>query len=190
MTQSTTLLDLKECPWIFVAISQARIFQHPRSLPGLGLEPRILGYLKTVREFHQVNWCSGFVNWCLSKAGIPGTNNPGAESWLCWGQNLSSYKFGSVIVWQWSKEVPGKQLETGQHVAFCVGKEGRMIKMLGGNQRKEVSIHHWQQDGSQGLLDNHQKVGKFTTRVVGYRWPLHKSALSEDRLLEYSKSAY
>jgi uncharacterized protein (TIGR02594 family) len=73
-----------------------------------------------------VDWCSAFVNWCVRQAGLAGTNNALASSWLTAGQKLDKPRLGAVVVLTWK----GKRAD---HVAF-LDKEKDEWKLLGGNQ--------------------------------------------------------
>jgi len=62
-------------------------------------------------------WCSSFVNWCLIKAGVSGTNNALADSWKNWGRELSEPKYGAITVVTRAKT----EKDYLYHVGFFLG---------------------------------------------------------------------
>lgn len=122
-------------------------------IPGPSHNPRILEYQQTVKygaKDDETPWCSAFVNWCMTKAGIPGTNNAAARSWLNWGVGLDEPRLGCVVVfWRVSPS------DWRGHVAFFVAEQGaHALDVLGGNQSDSVSVAPY---------PRHQ--------VLGFRWP-------------------
>jgi uncharacterized protein (TIGR02594 family) len=115
--------------------------------------PRILQYLATVgltRTHDETPWCSAFVNWCMSQAGIQGTGSGRARSWLTWGDaTLGTPSFGAITV-LWRGSING----TAGHVAFYVGSSWGDLLLLGGNQGDSVSVSSYP-----------------ASRLLGYRWP-------------------
>lgn len=111
-------------------------------------------------EYHQVTtlkatndetpWCSSFVNWCIMKAGVPGTRSAAARSWLRWGVKHTEPRRGCVVVFS---RPPSP---TSGHVAFFVNRRRNRIHVLGGNQSDQVNIASYSED-----------------RLLGYRWPGH-----------------
>jgi uncharacterized protein (TIGR02594 family) len=84
----------------------------------------------------EVAWCASFVNWCLKKATIDGTNSARARSFLTWGVavSLEEAERGDIIVLS-----RGTNVLFG-HVGFFAGQEGKSVLVLGGNQSNKVSI--------------------------------------------------
>jgi len=97
---------------------------------------------KRILEYHatcslkatsdDIAWCSAFVNWCMKQAGVKGTNDAGARSWLHWGRSIPQPVEGCVAVLK-RTENPAKG-----HVAFFVRREGDKVILLGGNQGNRV----------------------------------------------------
>lgn len=118
--------------------------------PGKEDNPRILEYhqttrLKAVKD--EVPWCSAFVNWALKQAGIEGTGNPMARSFLKWGSPLKSPVPGCVVVLKRGPAPFG-------HVAFFIRRSRvGFVDVLGGNQSDQVKISTYRE-----------------TDVLGYRW--------------------
>ncbi len=92
--------------------------------------PRILDYFKytDLKDTQDGNtdetaWCAAFVNFCLGKVGIKGTNSALAFSFMRFGKALGAPALGSIAVLNYS------------HVAFVIGKrkDGKIV-LLGGNQ--------------------------------------------------------
>jgi uncharacterized protein (TIGR02594 family) len=84
----------------------------------------------------EVPWCASFVNWCLKKATINGTNSARARSFLTWGVavSLEEAERGDIVVLS-----RGTNVQFG-HVGFFAGQEGKSVLVLGGNQSNKVSI--------------------------------------------------
>lgn len=123
---------------------------------------RILEYHATTTlgaKTDEVPWCSSFVNWVMKQAGIEGTNNALAKSWLDWGTGVSTPIKGDVVVIKRinkdSDEHTGSS--TGYHVGFYVTSNNLVISLLGGNQGNSVKKSNF-------LLRSYE--------VVGYRRPV------------------
>lgn len=118
---------------------------------GPGDNPRILAY-QTACSYNakdeDVPWCSSFANWVMKQAGIKGSGEAAARSWLKWGQELDKPRRGAITV----LTRPGSS--TNGHVAFYVGEEGGRLKLLGGNQENQVKISYYDK-----------------SRLLSYRWP-------------------
>lgn len=98
-----------------------------------------------VLEYHQATglkasddetpWCAAFVNWCLLKAGINGTNSASARSFQKWGiPSFNPVEGDIVIFWRESKT------SSKGHVAFFVKRDGDFIYCFGGNQSNKVCV--------------------------------------------------
>lgn len=98
-------------------------------------EERILEYHATTTlaaKQDEVPWCSSFVNWCITKSGISGTNSALARSWLKWGRTVVTPYEGCVVVFS--------RGTLGGHVGFFVKEDGEDIQVLGGNQSNRVCV--------------------------------------------------
>jgi uncharacterized protein (TIGR02594 family) len=112
----------------------------------------VMFFLATTRQpdGDATPWCSAFVNWCLHRAGVPGTRDAGSQSFAVWGhqvwskndgplptsartgdiavfQDLSDPRFGHVCFF--------KQISTSRPMS---------IEVLGGNQlvgKKPNQLH-------------------------------------------------
>lgn len=114
---------------------------------GSGNNPRIVAYhqtctLKATED--AVPWCSAFVNWCFTQAGIKGTNSAAAIHWLKWGTavNLAEARPGDVVVFSRTG---------GNHVAFYLSHDDNCLRVLGGNQSDEVNIATYSRERLQGI---------------------------------------
>jgi uncharacterized protein (TIGR02594 family) len=89
----------------------------------------------------RIPWCAGFVNAILSRAGYEGTGSLMARSFLGYGIPTTYPREGDIAVFS-----RGKNSSAG-HVGFYVGEETvdgvKYIKVLGGNQNKEVSVAYY-----------------------------------------------
>jgi len=126
-----------------------------------GENPRILEYHASTtlhaRE-DEIPWCSSFVNWCITQAGLKGTNSAAAISWAPWGESLAEPVKGCIVVIR--QKFTGKDGKTGSasgnHVAFFDRIENGRIYLLGGNQSDSVKV---------------SSFGLASYSVVAYRWP-------------------
>jgi len=98
--------------------------------------PRIIQMLGTCKLSHnltdEIPWCSAFINWCLSRCNIKGTDNALAYSWTNWGMKLTSdkWKRGAVVIFEFTK--------LKFHVAFLDSFTKDTVTVIGGNQKNKV----------------------------------------------------
>ena len=147
-----TPLSFGRFPWMQYA--QQELERGVREVAGARHNPRIIDYLRAggVDAGDETAWCSGFANWCMQQAGIPGTGKSNARSWLDWGGLcLANGVYGAVTI-LWRVRPNGWQ----GHVGFYVGAEGGNLLLLGGNQGDAVSIRPYPK-----------------SRLLGYRYPLN-----------------
>jgi len=93
-------------------------------------------------------WCSSFVNFCVSQAGLTGTRSKWARSWhdQHWGRDVTASPVeGDIVVWR--RKTPR---EDGGHVAFFVDDLGDSIRVLGGNQSNKVCVTSYPKSGMVG----------------------------------------
>ena len=120
-------------PWMAIAQQElaAGIKEGPPS------NPRIEEYFETTVIRPQPDstpWCSAFVNFCVTKAGVQGTNSALAQSWLRWGEDAGDFIPGCIVVLARGSAGEG-------HVGFFVGTDADgSIRLLGGNQSNMVNI--------------------------------------------------
>jgi uncharacterized protein (TIGR02594 family) len=137
-------------PWMKIALHE--LGQHERAGKRHN-NPRIMSYLRVVgfSSWDETPWCSAFANWCMLRAGLPGSGRATARSWLGWGMGLgvTGPRFGCVTVLRRTGN------PTRGHVGFWVGARSGQVLLLGGNQNDSVCV-----------------VGYPLTHVLGYRWPL------------------
>lgn len=123
---------------------------------------RILEYHATTTlkaKEDEVPWCSSFVNWCMKQAGIEGTRNALAKSWIRWGHEITTPELGCVCVIR-NKNAsndPATGSATGYHVGLWLSENDDIIHLLGGNQDDQVKMS--------GFL-------KRSYEICGYRMPL------------------
>lgn len=122
------------CEPAWMAIARAELGQHEE--PGFKHNKRILEY-HAHTSLHasddETPWCSSFANFCMDKAGYPGTNNAAARSWLNWGVECEPF-VGAVTVLGRSGD------PTLGHVGFLVKWTDTSVWLLAGNQNDEVNI--------------------------------------------------
>jgi len=121
-------------------------------LNGDSSNPRIEEYHRAISDRSwndKVPWCSSYLNWCMLRAGIPGTGSALARSWLTWGEPLPFARIGCVVV-LWHEQPDSWK----GHVGLFLREENGHVYLWGGNQLGAVREHHYPVD-----------------RVIGYRWP-------------------
>jgi uncharacterized protein (TIGR02594 family) len=129
-----------------------------RDIPGPSYNPRVLEYLDTTHleaNDDETSWCSAFVNWCFEQAGIPGTDNAAARSWLKFGSELPEPRPGCIVVlWR------GDPKSWKGHVGFFAGwEDGGRLRLFAGNQGGGV-------DWDEVCYATFPKE-----RILGFRWP-------------------
>lgn len=140
-----------QAPWYQVALEE--LAHGVVELPGGSHHARIIEYhstctLKATND--ETAWCSAFVNWCMIQAGIKGTNNAAARSWLQWksGAKIASPRLGCVAVF-----ARGTNPWEG-HVGFFADEDDTHVQLLGGNQGNAVSV-----------------AAQRKEKLLGYMWP-------------------
>jgi uncharacterized protein (TIGR02594 family) len=107
--------------WMTAALGQLGQSEYS----GRSSNPAIIDYHKTTGNStsDEIPWCSSFINWAVTQAGIRGTNSARAFSWLNWGYALEKPAYGAIAVMRYS------------HVGLVAGvnSDGRLV-ILGGNQ--------------------------------------------------------
>ena len=121
-----------------------------KETPGPGSNPRVLEY-HAATNLHAsddaVAWCSAFVNWCMQRASITGTNSAAARSWLGWGVRTQE-AYGAIAVLE-----RGPNPTLG-HVGLLIHRAAGRIWLLGGNQGDAVSVASFD-----------------VARLIDLRWP-------------------
>lgn len=132
-------------PWMPHAWAELGV----KETPGPQATPRVLDYLREANitaADDAVPWCSGFANWVMHRAGIPGTRSGMARSWLAWGSPIDVPRYGAVAIFS-------RGASTWQgHVTFIVESlpEGLLL-CLGGNQGDCVSLARYPKERLLGL---------------------------------------
>lgn len=127
-------MDYKKPKWLEIA--EKEIGQ--KEIKG-GENPRIIEYHATTTlkaKEDEVPWCSSFVNWCITQAGLIGTNSAAAKSWLSWGKRIDYPVKGCVCVIQQKQKGsdPSTGSSSGFHVGFWIRENFGRVYLLGGNQ--------------------------------------------------------
>lgn len=129
-----------DAPWMAVAEAEKWVMEHTAK----GTR-RIIEYHATTCGSHsdQVAWCASFVNWCLKRVHLRGTNSAAAASWAKWGTALSAPRFGCIVQLHNPSHVkhdPRTGSSSGNHVGFFVSKTLTHVTLLGGNQGNRVKL--------------------------------------------------
>ena len=128
----------EDFPWLPIAFSQFGT----REIPGSRHNPRIVEYLMSTDLAQkypslpdETDWCAGFVNWCIEKAGLPSTNSALVNPWRNWGRATTARRC-AVTTFLWD--------DGWAHVSFYLGEVGNYVICLGGNQSDAVwiSVYH------------------------------------------------
>jgi uncharacterized protein (TIGR02594 family) len=124
-------------PWLAVAKQELGTAE----IPGKKDNPRIVEYHKATKlksGGDSVAWCSSFVNWVMGQAGFAKTGSAMALSWRKYGRKLDKPAYGSIGVIDWSFK--GEKFKDKGHVGFVVGRKGKSLVLLGGNQGDQVKL--------------------------------------------------
>ena len=163
--QRTVQRMTTDTPWMDIA--RAEHAKKVIEIPGAKHSKEIMEYIRscpdlyatknkaiyTEREGEEgVKWCSAFVNWCMKKAGYPGTDSARALSWTSYGKALKEPQAGCILVTKGNKY---------RHVAFVDEVNGE-LKMLGGNQNQAAGGGDYNQISIRPI-----NYGM----VVAWRWP-------------------
>lgn len=141
---------MKDAPkWLEVALRELGVTE----ISGDSHNKRILEYHATTSlqaTDDETPWCSSFVNWCMTEAGLKGTDSAAARSWLDWGTVLDEPKTGCLVVLS-----RGNNPNSG-HVGFFIElvNNDKHVNLLGGNQRNMVMLDTFPVD-----------------KVLAYIWP-------------------
>lgn len=134
-------------------IARAELAAGVAEFPGIRNNARILLYHSTTSlhsDQDSVPWCSSFVNYCVTQAGMHGTNNARARSWhdRNWGVDVTeSPQEGDIVVFS---RTGGDAKNGDGHVGFWLGSGEGLIRVLGGNQGDRVSIATYPSNGAKG----------------------------------------
>lgn len=145
--------------WLKIALREEGIAE----AEGPKNNPRILEYhsttslKKAMASQDSTAWCSSFVNWCMEKSGIAGTDSAWALDWKNWGRPLTAPQRGCVVVF--SRE---GLTSSGGHVGFYIGDNQKTIEVFGGNQGNSVNQSKFPKDGISGA---------FRYKHIAYREP-------------------
>ena len=102
----------------------------------------------------KTEWCAAFVNAVLANSDIPGSETVSdaplmARSFLQWGEDVKTPKDGDIVIF------PRGNSNWKGHVGFYVGEiiiDGELYyKILGGNQRNQVSIEYYNSKNALGI---------------------------------------
>ena len=119
-------------PWMTIAEDEIGVAE----VPGTASNARIAQYHETTHggpETDSVPWCSSFVNFCITRAGVTGTQSKMARSWMTWGRDAGGFVPGCIVVLQRGAAPKG-------HVGFCVEASSGIVQLLGGNQGDAVNV--------------------------------------------------
>lgn len=110
-----------------------------QGIPGVENNPRVLQYFSDIGQKwvkdDETAWCAAFMNWCLLRAGVKGTNSLLARSFLRYGIAVDFPVLGDIVVlWRINKTSPYG------HVGIFIREKDNMIYILGGNQANSVNI--------------------------------------------------
>lgn len=130
-------------------------------VPGSTDNPRIRMYHATTEGASagdETAWCSSFVNYCVERAGLVGTDSKWALDWKGWGAKVTDPQVGDIVVFS---RVGGG--DDGGHVGFYLEQEGGengTVLVLGGNQSNKVCKQRYPKHGT---------LGPYRYDVVGFR---------------------
>lgn len=116
-----------------------------------GSNPKVVAYFRDAGHPEitddETAWCAAFVGAMLHRAGVEGTGQLNARSYLHWGVEVprSEARPGDIVILK-----RGNSSWQG-HVGFFVKDNGKTITLLGGNQANAVNRRAHSVDGDQLL---------------------------------------
>jgi len=121
-------------PWMKVAEGEIGVTE----ISGDSHNQSILDYFKSTTYLASTDddpneWCSAFVNWCLTEVGINGTNDVAAKSWINYGKPINSYQYGAITI---------LERNGNYHVGFAEELGENYLKVLGGNQGSPARVKY------------------------------------------------
>ena len=109
-----------------------------------------------------INWCAAFVNWCIERNNIKGTDSASSQSFVTSGRygSTDTPSRGDLVVFTCYDKQSGKSLGLG-HVAFFEQDLGESkIRVIGGNQSADGhSSIISRRDYNTSPFDSHRHVG-------------------------------
>jgi len=148
---ATSPVNATDAPWMKIAHGE----EGTSEIQGSKDNPRIVEYHATT-TLHATDdetaWCSSFVNWCLKKVGIRGTDNAAAASWLKWGRTCNAQPGAITVIF----DPKHPRESSGNHVSFLVKETASDYILFGGNQSNQVK---------------QTSFSKNRWQLKGYRWP-------------------
>lgn len=116
-------------------------------ISGAAHNPKILKYFKDSGhgwvQDDETPWCAAFVNSVIAQAGLQGTGQLSARSFLHWGEKVAiedAQKGDVVVLWRINKDGPYG------HVGFFDSISNGQVFLLGGNQQNKVGINAYDLD--------------------------------------------
>lgn len=122
-----------------------------KEVPGDENNPRIVMYHATTSGGaapDETAWCSSFVNYCVERAGLAGTDSKWARSWheSRWGSDVTANpREGDIVVFR--RVGAG---DDGGHVGFYLEQDDDTTLVLGGNQGNRISKSRYPKNGMSG----------------------------------------
>ena len=164
--------SVRNAPWFDIAQAEMGVKE---ILGTTQNNHRILEYHATTSlgaKTDEVPWCSSFVNWVMNQAGIEGTNDALAKSWLDWGVSVQKPMKGDLVVIKRIDKDTDKHTgsSTGYHVGFYVTSNNLVITLLGGNQGNSVKKSNF-------MLRSYEIVGCRRPISHALRVPLHSDSM-------------
>lgn len=135
-------------PWLKFAQRELGV----KELAGANYHPRIGEYMATVDNLSQgqmqddgTEWCACFINWCVEKCGVDGTNSARARHWERWRNSKTAESvlpgsetpalMGDIAVFH--RESP-ESLKGHVAIYIAYDSESGNLLVLGGNQANTV----------------------------------------------------
>lgn len=110
-----------------------------KEIPGAESDPIIdswFTYTTLGRGDDDMAYCSAFVTAMLEQAGLPSTKSAAAQSYMNWGIETSTPKYGDIAVIRYPNTWKG---HVGFVHSFPADRPG-FVKILGANQNDEVNL--------------------------------------------------
>ena len=109
-----------------------------------------------------VNWCAAFVNWCIARNNMKGTDSASSQTFITSGKfsSTDTPSRGDLVVFTCYDKQSGKSLGLGHVAFFEEDLGGSKIRVIGGNQSADGhSSIISRRDFSTKPFDSHRHVG-------------------------------
>ena len=136
-------------------IAQQELSESVRAYRGAAGNPRIYLYHSSTNHGDRdvVAWAASFVNYCVTAAGLTGTNSKSALSWHAqeWGDDVTGGpNLGDIAVLSRVCRADSRHKLPGGHIGFFLSQDDDYITLLAAGSDARIGIRRYPKNGRQG----------------------------------------